>query len=97
MNLRSPEEFVRRLTLFSDDGILGEGFAEYFGGEGDHFGLALGVAQRGGGAHAAQEPLGDLQPLLQPPKEAGEVRALRAVEGVKFVDDDVFQRFRPVF
>ena len=80
-----------------DHGALIEGFPE------DRLGVApqldsrlLSRAQRGRGPDADQVPLRRAEPVLQPPQQQGEVRALRPVEGVHLVDHQEAQRLRVV-
>ncbi len=92
------QELVGRQYGFADETILAEGFAEHARGVVGQFPrhIRTAIAQRGGCPHANQLPPRSLPPLLHPPDEAGQVRAMRTVEGVHLVHNQLAQGFRAV-
>ena len=90
------QELVRRQDRFPNEAVIAERFAEHARGVlGEFLGRGpAAIAQRRGRADRDQLPRWRFHPLLHPPDEAGQVGALRAIEGVQLIHYQVTQRFR---
>ena len=78
------QKLVDALAHFADDGTWRKGLAKDPGRIAEHVLFVTGCADCGRCAHADQ-PLVGLQPGAQAADEAGEVRPLSAIKGVKFI------------
>ena len=90
------EKLTSALPRLGNDGIFVERLAEDALCVGQKLRAFAVSAQRGRGAHSAEEALWRAEPRLEPPDEAGQVGALSTVEGVQLVDDEKTQRLGAV-
>ena len=90
------EEGVAGLAGLGDDSVSGKGYVEDFACIGAQRVRLAVVAEGGRGADAAEVARRHLEAVGEAKDEAGQVGALRAVEGVEFIDDQVAQALRSV-
>ncbi len=94
---RRPQDFLDGEPVFADNAFRLERFLEQPPGEVGQArqrilgGFVVPGGDRGAGPDAAQLPLGDIQPFLEPADEAGDIRPLRPVIGVQFVEHQIAQ------
>ena len=90
------EEFVDAKTILGHHGFRRECGIEYLAGVRADVTYRLLGAHGGRSANEAHIVAGGVQPVGEPAQQAGQVGALRAVESVQFVHDEVFERVRIV-
>ena len=90
------EEFVNAKTILSHHGFRRERGVEDLAGILTDVTYCLFGAHGGRRANEAHIVAGGVQPVGEPAQQAGQVGALRAVESMQFVYDEVFERVRIV-
>ena len=93
---RGAQEFVDALPDLPDDRAWFERLAEDPRGIPGQFRFLGFAAQGRRRANARQAFLGNLEARLEPADEAGEIRALRAIERVQFIDHEPVQGSRAI-
>ena len=89
LDLAIRQKFFCGNKGFRDNRIRGKGFAKNLAGiSADP--LRFLFAQRGGGSYTTKALLLQFQPAFKPPDQASQVRSLGAVEGMDFINHQIF-------
>ncbi|MEE8762183.1 MAG: hypothetical protein SOI08_06690 [Bifidobacterium subtile] len=86
------EELADTEAIFSNDRVCVERRVENLGGISANSIRIIVGTHGGGSADAAELTGGSAKPVSEAAEQAGEIGALRSVEGVKLIDDEITQR-----